>query len=89
MKSVVKLPENLVKMSVHSRLIARKDEGDAQPLLDKGGPKRNNDNQRDYQNKGRGRGGRDGYHNQNDRYNHPGQGGRGGGRGNRHNDGGF
>lgn len=92
MKSVVKIPESIVKMSVHSRLIARKDEGDAQPLLDKGNPKRNNDNQGYDRNKGRGRGGRDGYNNhQRDGYNHPGGGGgRGGGRGgNRHNDGGF
>ena len=31
-KSVVKLPDNLVKMSVHSRLITRGDEGEPQPL---------------------------------------------------------
>lgn len=91
MSGITKLPEGLVKMSVHSRLIARKDEGDAQPLLDKGGPKRNNDNQGGYGNKGRGRGGgRDNYHNNREGgYNHPGgSGGRGRG-GNRHNDGGF
>ena len=73
MKSVVKLPENLVKMSVHSRLIARGDEGEPQPLADKGGPKRNQDN-RGYDKGGRGRG-RGGY---NDNYR---EGGRGRGRG--------
>ena len=91
MKSVVKLPDNIVKMSVHSRLIARGDEGDAQPLLDKGNPKRNNnDNYRDHGNKGRGRGGRDGGYNnhQGGGYNHPGGRGGRGGRGG-HNDGGF
>ena len=35
-KSVPKLPQNLVKMSVHQRLISRGDDGELQPLLDKG-----------------------------------------------------
>ena len=34
-KGVVKLPENLVKMSVHKRLIARGDEGEHQALYRK------------------------------------------------------
>ena len=33
MKGVVKLPETLVKMSVHQRLITRGDDGEPQPLL--------------------------------------------------------
>ena len=32
MKSVVKLPENIVKMSVHQRLITRGDDGEPQQL---------------------------------------------------------
>ena len=32
MKSVVKLPENIVKMSVHQRLITRGDDGEPQAL---------------------------------------------------------
>ena len=40
--NVANLPANLVKMSVHSRVISRGSEGEDKALLDKqGGPKRN------------------------------------------------
>lgn len=82
--NLVKLPPQLVKMSVHSRLVARGDDGEHKPLLDKGGPKRNQNNEfRDRGGHGgRGRGNRDHHHN-NDRYNDRHDGG-GRGRGNRH-----
>ena len=42
--NVINLPANLVKMSVHSRVINRGNEGDDKPLMDKQGPKRSTDN---------------------------------------------
>mmetsp|Transcript_42566 Transcript_42566/g.56181 ORF Transcript_42566/g.56181 Transcript_42566/m.56181 type:complete len:135 (+) Transcript_42566:1185-1589(+) len=35
MSEVTKKPENLVKMSVHGRIIARGDDGEEKPLIDK------------------------------------------------------
>ena len=76
MKSVVKLPENIVKMSVHQRLITRGDDGEPQQLA--GGKKQGREQWRDNDKPGRGRGRGGGY---NDNY----QGGQGRGRG-RHNE---
>ena len=75
-----KLPTDLVKMSVHSRIITRGDSGEAKPLMDKGGGKRNNDGA-GYERRatGRGRGGDRGEGRYNDR--HHGDRGERGGRG--------
>ena len=62
MKEVAKKPENLVKMSVHGRIIARGDEGEEKPLIDKkdGRMNRPSGEYHGY-NKNRGRGGRGGF----------------------------
>lgn len=81
MKDVPKLPENLVRMSVHGRLIARGDEGEDRPLVDKkegGRMSRPTGENRDYDRRGRGRG-RGGYDDRHGDRNRGG--GRGGGRG--------
>jgi len=80
MKDVPKLPENLVRMSVHSRLIARGDEGEDRALVDKkeGRMSRPSGENRDYDRRGRGRG-RGGYDDRHGDRNRGG--GRGGGRG--------
>lgn len=69
-------------MSVHGRLIARGDDGEYKPLVDKKDGGRMNrptgENMGGYDRRGRGRGGRGGY---DDRHGDRNRGGRGGGRG--------
>ena len=57
MKSVVKLPENIVKMSVHQRLITRGDDGEPQQLSGGKNSKPWARDQQDRPSRGRGRGG--------------------------------
>ena len=62
MKEVAKKPENLVKMSVHGRIIARGDEGEEKPLIDKKDGRMNRPTGEYHGNyKNRGRGGRGGF----------------------------
>lgn len=80
--NLTKLPSNLVKMSVHSRLIERGEKGESKVLIDKKGMSKpsgernynRHDGQDDNFGRGRGRGGRG----RGDNYNN-----RGGGRGGR------
>jgi len=79
-KDVIKLPESLVKKSVHSRVIARGDDGEDKPLVDKKGGGMGRPTGEHVRRDGRGRGRGD--HHGGDRYNDRGRGrGRGGGQG--------